>query len=165
MNYSDADIIMMQFDKKEIEDFDVIDIYGTLLNYYENPREVYNKINIVITGYDNDSRELFEIPEVRKFFLFLDNSFPYWFYWLNKDLPPEISSFFTLFACICPVNIKSKHNDKVAVLFEIEKLMVIVESHFHYYNKLADASGISEEESIATSDYILKVLRLFNFTE
>lgn len=48
-------------------------------------REHFEKVDIAFYGYDDDTRELFEIPEVRNFVFKLDEAFPYWFYFLSKN--------------------------------------------------------------------------------
>ncbi|HJV73679.1 MAG TPA: chlororespiratory reduction 6 domain-containing protein, partial [Noviherbaspirillum sp.] len=37
-------------------------------------------ISLMVSGYDDDPRELHLIPEVRTFFLELDEQFPFWFH-------------------------------------------------------------------------------------
>jgi len=51
----------------------------------ETARNHFEKIDIVFHGYDDDTRQLFEIPEVRNFAFKLDEAFPYWFYFLSKN--------------------------------------------------------------------------------
>ncbi len=41
-------------------------------------------VDLAFFGYDDDSRELFEIDEVRDFVFKLDDQFPYWLFFLTK---------------------------------------------------------------------------------
>jgi len=43
------------------------------------------KLHVQVLGYDDDPRELFEIPEVRSFLAALDSHFPHWFLLLAPD--------------------------------------------------------------------------------
>ena len=43
------------------------------------------RVELTFSGYVNDPRELYEIPEVRRFCSKLDDVFPYWFYFLSTD--------------------------------------------------------------------------------
>jgi hypothetical protein len=43
------------------------------------------RIDLTFSGYDDDPRELFEIEEVRTFVRTLDDSFPFWFFFLSKS--------------------------------------------------------------------------------
>ena len=42
--------------------------------------EMYGRVKFCVSGYDNDRRELFEVPEVRKFLRKLVTEWPYFFY-------------------------------------------------------------------------------------
>jgi len=43
------------------------------------------KVNIVFTGINPGDKNLWEIPEVRKYIQKLDDEFPYWLYFLSKE--------------------------------------------------------------------------------
>ena len=47
-------------------------------------RSFFEQLDIAFHGYDNDQRELFEIPEVRDFVNWLDDQFPFWLFFLTK---------------------------------------------------------------------------------
>ena len=55
-------------------------------------------LSIVITGYEDDPRELPQIPEVRAWFRNLNGSWPYWGWFLNKldDSLPLVTSILCL---------------------------------------------------------------------
>ncbi|WP_321517313.1 hypothetical protein [uncultured Bacteroides sp.] len=42
------------------------------------------KVNLSFNGFDDLGKNMWEIPEVRKYVYKLDNEFPYWFYFLSK---------------------------------------------------------------------------------
>ena len=48
-------------------------------------RSFFEKVDIAFHGYDDDKRELFEIPEVRNFVSRLDDQFPFWLFFLTKE--------------------------------------------------------------------------------
>ena len=41
------------------------------------------RVDLAFHGYSNDPRELYEMPEVRRFCAKLDDAFPFWFYFLS----------------------------------------------------------------------------------
>ncbi|WP_321423780.1 chlororespiratory reduction 6 domain-containing protein [uncultured Bacteroides sp.] len=43
------------------------------------------KVNLSFKGFDDQGKNLWEIPEVRKYVCKLDSEFPYWFYFLSKS--------------------------------------------------------------------------------
>ena len=65
-----------------------------------NPSDVCRSIQLSFSGYDTDTRELWDIPEVRRFVQSLDQDFPFWFY--VADLQ---SDFLKVLAfCLCRVS-------------------------------------------------------------
>jgi hypothetical protein len=51
----------------------------------DRARQLCGKLDVAFHGYDNDRRELFEIPEVRAFVSKLDDEFPFWLFFLTKS--------------------------------------------------------------------------------
>src|SRR4051794_30974960 len=58
----------------------------------------YGKVRVAVDGYDHDQRELFEIPEVRKYLGLLTDEWPYFFY--ACDLRDRFLN--TLVRCLVP---------------------------------------------------------------
>lgn len=55
-------------------------------------------------GWQTDSRELFEIPEIRSYYQkTMEQRFP-WIYWLQPD--EQWQGYMLLFACVCPISTK-----------------------------------------------------------
>ena len=86
MNELNADFLQIIISREDIENFNFYPVKNTLLSLIGN-REVVIKFNgrviLLIDGYNSDSRELFEIQQVRDFILKLDSFFPYWFYFIS----------------------------------------------------------------------------------
>lgn len=59
-------------------------VLGRLLKDVPSVRRFRERVDITFHGYDLDKRELWEIPEVRNFVYQLDESFPYWLYYLTR---------------------------------------------------------------------------------
>ncbi len=73
--------------REEVEAQDVAAPLATLKSLITSPevaRSYMENVDVVFGGYDGDSRELFEIPEVRDYAYKLDNEFPYWLFFLSK---------------------------------------------------------------------------------
>jgi hypothetical protein len=80
--------IVVVIAREEVESQDIrrpLSMLKVFLTSPETARNHFEKIDIVFHGYDDDTRELFEIPEVRNFAFKLDEAFPYWFYFLSKN--------------------------------------------------------------------------------
>ncbi len=59
--------------------------------------EYSGRISLVVDGYNEDPRELFEIPEVRAYCQRLDQEWPYWFFFLSQ----ADESIKMLESCLC----------------------------------------------------------------
>ena len=62
-----------------------VDAFRSCLSSPERALSFFEKLDVAFHGYDNDSRELFEIPEVRTFVNELDDQFPFWLFFLTKS--------------------------------------------------------------------------------
>lgn len=49
-------------------------------------RQLRSKISIIVAGYDDDPRELYEIPEVRSYFQTLQRNWPYGLYFFDREV-------------------------------------------------------------------------------
>ena len=56
------------------------------------------QVEICVTGFDDDPRELYEMAEVRNFVYKLDAEFPYWLYFLTK----RGTGLIFILSCLCP---------------------------------------------------------------
>jgi hypothetical protein len=81
------DPLVVLVSRAEVEAGDVSPALSVLQRLTQSPetaREFFERVDIAFHGYDHDSRELFEIPEVRNFAHRLDEKFPFWLFFLSK---------------------------------------------------------------------------------
>ena len=81
------DPLVLVISRTEVECGETSSAIGLLKELTRSPevaRSFHNKVDIVFHGYDQESRELFEIPEVRNFVYQLDEQFPFWLFFLSK---------------------------------------------------------------------------------
>lgn len=73
--------------KEVIEDLDTYETERFLENLLARgaARKFQDSLLIEVGGYSEDPRELWEIPEVRLFVKLLDESFPFWFHFCEKE--------------------------------------------------------------------------------
>jgi hypothetical protein len=83
----DFDFVVLNFDRGDIEAGDTSDVMAVLKQLLERDAAIRfcEKVDLCCTGYESDSRELWEIPEVRAFVQRLDQQFPYWCYFLSRN--------------------------------------------------------------------------------
>ena len=81
------DPVVVLVSRAEVEANDIsspLKVLRTLTQSPATAREFFERVDIAFHGYDQDSRELFEIPEVRNFVHRLDEQFPFWLFFLSK---------------------------------------------------------------------------------
>ncbi len=79
--------VIVVVSREQVEAQDTTSVLEVLQSCFSDPdraRALCENVDIAFDGYNQDSRELFEIPEVRDYVFKLDEQFPYWLYFLTK---------------------------------------------------------------------------------
>lgn len=117
------------------------------------------KLEIVIPGYDSDSRELYEIPEVRRWFkTSIDYGVP-WFYFL--DTRGHGNSIKLLLLCTCEVLVERTHGNQRQVRVEPEEQSKWLRRNFYNLNKFIDYHDLALEVNKERSDAVAEHLYRF----
>jgi len=148
------DDITIVIDKTAIlnNDFDVIN------NYIEENWDVrFSTLNINIYGYDNDPRELYEIPEVVKWvkYSIFEKKIP-WFYILANDDKSQSIKLIAL--CYCSIEEKTK-NGKDIYQLDLSKLQEFSLVNFDIMNNYVKMKNINEDINQEISQKILNYFR------
>src|ERR1700759_305201 len=115
--------ITLVISKQMITEFDFSEIYPALMSIKSEPRKYFNRLFISIHGYDDDSREVYQIAEIRDYIQFLDKCFPYWFYFLNRDIPKKLTSHRIIMTCVCQIDNLTKHSSNIIdIQFNIQSI-------------------------------------------
>jgi hypothetical protein len=99
----------------------------------------FERVDIGVNGYDDDTRELWDIPEVKIFIQKLDQRFPYWFYFLTK-----LGCGLKMVAFCCTNLIKLTDEQ---VWLEPASLKLFYNSHFIAVNELGGKIGMSNKKN------------------
>ena len=99
-------------------------------------------VDLAFLGYSDDPRELYDIPEVRRFCSKLDDVFPYWFYFVSTDR----STLMMIASCLCSV---TRLRPGVASLGP--DLVEFVERHYQALNWLFDNYSLDEKHNFEIS--------------
>jgi hypothetical protein len=112
----------------------------------------FGKVDFRIHGYDNDPRELFEIPEVRSFVRLLDEQFPFWFFFLTT----ETDAIKLLMFSLCRITRVSP----TATAYNQEDFANFINHHLAAMNYVFDSFEIDEEMNVERNEefqrYFLK---------
>jgi hypothetical protein len=110
--------------------------------------QVQGKWRLHFDGFNDDPRELFQIPEVRRFVTTLDQIFPYWFF--LADLSSETLQ--VIASCVCTVTQLAPGH----IVFHGEDLGRFMERQFDGMNQLWEIHRLSDARNRSVSESIVE---------
>ena len=138
-------VLVLVVTRKEIEELNFTSSLERLLvlvDTAEQARRYKNSLLLNVDGYERDPRELYEIPEVRRFFEKLTEAWPHWLWFLNTD-HGQVSM---LLALLCKVKVH-RRGAQVGFEFtdpgEMDRVML---SLVHRSSSLCDGLGVPVDE-------------------
>lgn len=148
------DPVVFVIDRQQIESADTVSSLQSLFSLVptRQPEHAWafkGRISLVISGYANDSRELFEIPEVCHYLRLLDAEWPFWLFFLNQA-DDSIKVVATCLASTIEVAPGVVHVDP-------EGLTNFLERGFAAVNHMFDNYGFPESENEALSMGVTKI--------
>jgi len=81
-------VILMLF-RRQVETCDVAEplvLLRRLTADRQTEIDFCGRISLVVDGYNDDPRELFEVPEVRAYIKRVDQAWPNWFFFLSQPI-------------------------------------------------------------------------------
>ena len=78
-----AELLFYSVSKREVTNKDYKRIINSLDILKDAGKEAKSKLFLVFDGYDNDKREIYEIPEIRDFVKYIYDKYKYLFYFLT----------------------------------------------------------------------------------
>ena len=118
MNPYYLSIAVSRIDVKYKDTSSTIRMLNQLFETPERALTMRENLGFSFSGYDDDIRELWEIPEVRDFVSDLDDAFPYWLYFLSKF----DTGLQAIFLCLMPL-VKPESRNHVFPKYHSELLM------------------------------------------
>ncbi len=147
-----VDFLTVMISRESVEAGDLSPALGSLsalVESRESARHFLGRVDLAIDGYDDDPRELFEVPEVRAYLAALDAQFPYWFPFLC--LETEALKLVTFSLC----DIERVASGLVEI--DTEDLRDFLVRHFgamnHFFELYELGEDRNEEISGAINDY------------
>lgn len=158
-DFEQFDRVVLVITKEYIDNEDFEHVNDILTKLMENSIKNENKLSLIIDGYDNDLRELYEIPEIRNYFQTLDRLFPYWFYFVNRKTEEKYSSLVIIMLLLVPLEVIGENKGKKNIEYDIIKFNEFMSYHFHYLNELTDKLGFSLEENKRISMEVIEAFK------
>lgn len=103
------------------------------------------KVVIYFSGFDSDSRELYEIDSMRKYIPLLDYALPELFFFARTDEPRDTLPTFAL--CQIPIVDKTMVSGTYRLEMDGEYLAAFLTRHWPGLNQMTEWLGLSKEEN------------------
>lgn len=116
-----------------------LSLLNTLIASPEKAKSYQEKVDVAFHGYDDDQRELFEIPEVRHFVYKLDEAFPFWLFFLSK----HFLGLQCLLLCFLPPFLTDEAKAKI---FPEKVEAILLNRWMPAMNQVSEYAGLSEQE-------------------
>jgi len=159
---SDRQLILFQFSRDKVERGDFTAFLGRFgadrLPSGPALARMMGSLAFMVEGYDHDPREIYAIPEVRRFYAAFHAAWPYWLYFCNLDQ----DSLKTVIMCCLPslTSVARDGRSTVGVELDPRELLRFVAADFGPMNAMCEQAGLSER---AIYDRTKEVMEFFGF--
>jgi hypothetical protein len=135
------DLVIFEIPRSDIENmrFDfVIESFARLTSSSEMIEKKRNAVEFTIGGYQDDERELWEIPQVRRWWMFAESVGKYWFYFCRID--HRFASLQALFLCVTKqTKLRVDKNRKmVEWRFDVDSQNEFLVRHYTWLNEFTE---------------------------
>jgi len=142
---SEASLLVFAVSKSEVIGGDLSTLNTLVKRLTRNKEMTISKrasAEIFLPEYDSDSRELYQIPEVRRWFQkTIDEEFP-WFYFLSHNTGISLTA---LYCCTCKVSFQGIYDNKHGLEIDLDETDWWLEQNYSNLNKFVEAHGIPEK--------------------
>ena len=151
-----ASLLFFMVEQSDIVNGDLSNLNRLVKKLTKNKKMTISKrasAEIVFPEYDDDPREIYQIPEIRKWFQkTIHEGFP-WFYFLNQNIGISLT---LLFFCTCTNLYKNEHSNEYELEFDIEKTRWWINKNFTNLNNFIKLEAIPEKFNEEISEGIRK---------
>lgn len=153
------DMVVIEVGRNEVERGaigDVIDRLLKLSDTRENTLRFASSVLFVFDGYNKDSRELVDIPEVVRFFRQVHSAWPYWLHFLVKE-PSQFQFLFSMLLDLAPpIEVDGQ---RIRPLVGVDRLQPFLLDLFGPMNHLYMLHGIGMKENEAMTKEVIGVVQ------
>ena len=139
-----SDYTVLQISQETIQNCDTSE-YVTLLHgatgSLQSFEVAFQKYVLLISGYDDDPRELYQISEVVSFIKDLNSKLPFWLYFVNTS---DKKFFSWMIACLCRAISLDQDEETIYADFNAEAYNELIETQFSNIVKLMSGLGMGE---------------------
>jgi hypothetical protein len=150
------ELVVVEFARRHIESGDIAEILSSVLAPMAESREsaefFEGRVTFYFSGWDDDPRELAEIPELRAWFNKLTGEWPYWLHFAEK----QGNTLFLVLCLLCAGHYEQGREPGM-VGWRFSDLRVFdakVLTMLGYMNQLYDRLGLPEEMNERVSEEV-----------
>ena len=148
------DPVVLMISRRQVEEADLQSVIQDLRPFTATREDAWLyrcQMTLVITGYDDDPREIVDIPEARLFLKHLARDWPYWAFFFNHI----DGSLVLLLSCAAG----KRFPGRGAVEIDIETLNKALLHGFAGTNELFDRFGFEEKENEAITRGVAEIVQ------
>ena len=149
-------VVVITLERDEIERQDTAPVLESLkrLTASRQALEASNgTISLMVSGYDEDPRELHLIPEVRHYFQLLDDQFPFWCHICTR-IEHSLRLVFTMLVELTPIALEEPPG-AIGYRFSNDDLNVFVEQRLMAMQSLHARHGFDAVESERIAELVV----------
>ena len=151
--------LMVVISRDEVESRNTGPLLGSLRRLSESEADLHalrGSVDLSVHGYDDDNRELFEIPAVCDYFRLLATQFPYLFWFMSTESP----TLRVVASCVSGArrtNTGTSH--EVGISVDDSGLIHFIEQQFAGLNKLFADFGLDRSHPGLNEEISMRVIR------
>ena len=149
-----SDHIVLQISQRNIQDCatsEYVPLLHGATDSLQSFEEAFQRYVFLISGYDDDASELYQIPEVVSFIKDLNSKLPFWLYFVNTT---DKRFFSWMIACLCRAMSLDQDDETIYADFNADAYNELIEYQFSNIVKLM--SGLVMGDSV--QEKVLKEL-------
>lgn len=159
-----AGILLYAIDRADIESGTTTHIEEFFKRISETDfvcRNLQGRVEVSVSGYDDDKRELWEIEEVRRWYEKSDSKVKHWFFFCNTT--PPAHGLKNYFACLSGTRwLKEKTGIPAEANVEMSPALLetVFDRNWSHLNEITQKLGMSLEENKRISSQIMDLMRV-----
>ena len=145
--------VILMISRRQVEQHDVASVLKELKPLLATREDTWlyrGQMSLAVDGYNDDPRELVDVPEVRAFLRAFERQWPYWAFFFNQ----VDDSIKILGSCVCGAS----YPGRGAVEMDATKLRDFLLRGFAGMNSLFEKHGFPESELEVMSRGVIEVI-------
>jgi hypothetical protein len=146
---SESSVIVCPIDRashiEPIDGADIVNLFNTLTRTDAFAIANQGKVELWFMGYDEDLREIWEIPEVRAFLKYLEPVCKYWFFFLRSEKPTYGLPIFVYSLCNAE-RVGGESGSTVSLRLDMGEFNQLLVRNYCWLNEIAGRLQVSEAE-------------------